>query len=60
MDRYPWNAAYAHVVRNLCMWPAALYRRCTANKTTSRMPKNAPKSALNFKIFLGEHAPRPP
>ena len=60
MDRYPWNAAYAYLVRILCVWPAALYRLCTANKTTPRMPKNAPLSILNFKIFLGERAPRPP
>ena len=32
----------------------------TANKTTPRMPQNAPQTVLNFKIFLGEHAPRPP
>ena len=35
----PWNAAYAHVVRILCVWLAALYRRCAANKTTPSMPQ---------------------
>ena len=51
----PWNAAYVQVVCILYVWQAALYRRCTANKTTPRMPRNAPRSILSFKIFLGKH-----
>ena len=56
----PWNAAYAHVVRIVCVWPAAFIALVLKTKLLPEFPKMHHRASLNFKIFPGEHTPRPP